>query len=682
MSLNFFNLTRTSDDIAWLTIQFKEQGLLEKRHQINAAFLYELLEVIGSIHEKKLKGLVINSGNPNTFLTSIEPETLQVIASQDAETVKKTMGFFSLGNQVCRQLERLNCPTVAVINGDCGAVGVEIAMACQYRIMVDNVASQLAYPEINLGFHIGFGGVTRLIERVGLHTALRFLTSKHPYGQQESLSSGMVDSITQAHKADKVAVRFLLQKQERKASALKQVIADKLVNPVNMLVEKSTTACVLPRQVLDKVVNTYRNYGTETTALQEEVTTATTLLLSRATENALYIHQLTTEPFFCEFKKLASPHALSNPLRIHIIGAGTMGKYLARLCALQNMIVSIHDIRHAALASVLPESNAYFYSLFPDHPVRIQQALQNIILDIHNTGLAQADIVIEAIQENKDAKASLLLEIDKQSKPAAFLLTTTSCFPLDELSKNMHVPERLLGLNIFHPVFQHPPHSAVSVNVAELMLPTVYDESIKKKAEQFVAQLEIRLVEVQSSPGFVSTRILMAYLMEALIIHQSGITIAEIDAAANELGMAYPPFILIDEIGLEECLRVQEALDDRLGCDVPQILMQKVEQGFKGKQSGEGFYKYKQGQRLSPLVGFIRQKLPMKQQKQSIKKRLLEKIINESRVCLNLELVKTPSDIDVLSVAIVGISAAKGGALRYLADTKGDVTSQVRQLDG
>jgi 3-hydroxyacyl-CoA dehydrogenase/enoyl-CoA hydratase/3-hydroxybutyryl-CoA epimerase len=189
-----------------------------------------------------------------------------------------------------------------------------------------------------------------------------------------------------------------------------------------------------------------------------------------------------------------------------------------------------------------------------------------------------------------------------------------------------------------------------------------------QKTYQFINQLDLIAINVKSSSGYLGTRLLMAYLTQAILIHQTGISITEIDAAAKELGMKYAPFPLIDEIGLEECLRIQESLADHYGYDVPQLLMQKVEHGIKGRQSGEGFYRYKKGKQLPPLTGMILKQLPVKKDKQTIKKQLLESLINESRICLNQGVIDNASDIDLISVAIVGFSAAKGGTLNYLSE--------------
>jgi 3-hydroxyacyl-CoA dehydrogenase/enoyl-CoA hydratase/3-hydroxybutyryl-CoA epimerase len=144
------------------------------------------------------------------------------------------------------------------------------------------------------------------------------------------------------------------------------------------------------------------------------------------------------------------------------------------------------------------------------------------------------------------------------------------------------------------------------------------------------------------------------------------------------MDMTYPPFELLDELGLEECLRVSEALSDRLGYDIPKLLMDKVAQGLKGKHSGEGFYTYKNGEKQPNMLENIRHKLPWRADEKSIQTCLLERLINESRECLNLGVVEHADLIDLITVVFVGFSASKGGTLSYLDSYKKDAAQQIQ----
>lgn len=659
--LEYFKLKKDANGIVWLTMHITEN----ERHEINAAFLYEFLELIGGIKEKGVKGLVICSDKSDVFLTGVESETLDLLAND--ETSQKSMGFFSLGNQLCRHIERLECPTIAIIEGECSGAGVEIAMACDYRIIVDSYSTHLSYPQIADGYHIGFGGITRLVRQLGFNKTLSFLNATNPYHAGLCIETGLASAAIASYKAKWLAEQWInqpdsVEKPKRGKPLVAKILPLSSTIALTSLSGNIKAPSALALNVLETLIDTWTAQGVDADAQHEEVTTATSLISSQATRNKLYLKSLlkTQEQKYKQSHPInnGSSDSRSTSQRIHILGSGTMGKYIAKLCALHGLQVSIYDIRHAALATVLGESTTFFKAAFPRHPERVQQALDNITLDVHNVGVKHADIIIESIPEDKHAKLSLLLEIDKASKQTSCIITTTSSIPLDELSKDMVKPERLVGLNLFNPLFDS--------TAVELMISDCVTDAVVELAQSFTYSIARVPIPVKSVPGFLSTRLLMAYLIESLMIYQSGVSLSDIEHAAQELGMAYTPFELIDELGLEECLKVAEALADRLGHDVPHSLMQKVEQGLKGKQAGEGFYHYKNGHRYFSLVERVRRKWAWKSDIKAIQKRLLEKMINECRECLNIAVVDHADWVDLLIVSGVGFSEGRGGALKYL----------------
>jgi 3-hydroxyacyl-CoA dehydrogenase/enoyl-CoA hydratase/3-hydroxybutyryl-CoA epimerase len=660
-SLQYFRVKRRAGDVVWLTITIPES----EQHEINAAFLYEFIEVLGSIQDKGVSGLILRSARPEVFLTGIQADTLSLLSNEGAK--QKAQGFFTLGGQLCQNLQNMSCSTVAIIDGACSGVGIEIMTACDYRILIDKGSTRLSYPEVGYGYHIGFGGLSRLIDQIGFNNTLDFLVASHSYDVETAVRSGLADAVEPLHKAKWLARQWILYPESANELDYQLPQSERILSP-SLVVAKSSfngrlnSASALELNVLDAMIDTWTAYaGEELEAQQEEIKTATALLSSKPTQNKLYIkHLLAT--LKQEYVQAYPIEQRSIPQHIHIIGSGTIGKHMTKLCVLQGLKVSLYDVRHAALASVPSEMYAFFKSVYPDRPLRIQQALDAIILDVHNAGVKQADIIVEAIQEDKHAKLSLLLEVDKKSKPDACIITSTACLPLDELSQDMVNPERLVGLNMGHPLFNAP--------CAELIISSCVSAEKLEQAESFAYLIEKTPIPIKSSAGFLSSRLLMAYLTESLMLHQSGISKTDIDQAALAMDMTYPPFELLDELGLEECLRVSEALSDRLGYDIPKLLMQKVEQGLKGKYSGEGFYTYKNGEKQTNILESIRHKLPWRVDEKSIQTRLLERLINESRECLNLGVVEHADLIDLITVVFVGFSASKGGTLSYLDSYK------------
>jgi 3-hydroxyacyl-CoA dehydrogenase/enoyl-CoA hydratase/3-hydroxybutyryl-CoA epimerase len=394
-------------------------------------------------------------------------------------------------------------------------------------------------------------------------------------------------------------------------------------------------------------LETWKTFNTSPDASHNEAIAASKLLVSEAAKNYLNLQKL----YQHLDQHITALTAQSQ--RIHIIGCGVMGRYIARCCAENGFYVSIYDTRHAALEKILPE----LYQAFDPQDTQRQAIIDRIIIDIDNTGLTHADIIIEAIPENKHAKVSLLHDIDEQAKSTACILTTTACLPLDEISKEMHTPQRLAAFNPYHPLFKS--------NIVEISTHPS-NATLSEHLSAFSKALQLKPIHVKGNSGYLGTRLLMTYLIESILIHQTGISIQAIDKLTTKMGMNHTPFDLIDTIGLSECLQVSEALADQLNYDVPSLLMQKNEQGLKGKNSGAGFYRYKKGKKQLPILDKTLSSPAWKQKSKDVEKRLIEKIINEARSCLQQKVVNEQELIDLVATVITGFAPEKGGPLAYL----------------
>lgn len=647
-SLQYFTVTRTPENIA--VVSFKEQN--SKPLMLSSSLLYELLEVIASIEDSKLDGMIFRSES-DSFLTGLEPETLASLTNEDA-TPEQVMGFVTLGSKVCRQIEKLHCPTVAIIHGKCSGAGIELAFACDYQIATLCPLTKLAYPEIESGYTLGFGSITRLIKKIGLNETMSFLQKKSSI--KENLHTGILDHIIDEHKALPLSKLLINNHQESRKdsySSLRQLLPTKLEESLSSQSLKGHIPNI-KRQVLESILQTWKTYSSGDEAIQEEVSTATRLLNSNAVRNAVHIHSANLN-IISTIKT-----TFSKKKRIHIIGSSTIGKSLASRCIFNNLLVSIHDSRPNALASCyqqLSDSVKQRSADFPDEQICI---LDNLIIDTHNDGLRYADVIIEAIQEDKHAKSSLLKEIANRARPDALIFTTTASIPLNEISKDMSVPERLLGLNLSHPHFNS---FLAELSASDEAQPNIED------AKAFIITLGFTPIYVRNSPGLVSTRLIMNYFSEALKLHQQGLSIVDIDEAALALDMLHPPFEMMDIIGLEHCLTIMEILSERLSIDIPLPLMQKVDQGFRGKCAGEGFFRYKDGQKRPQVRDNLKRQLK-KSDSSSIQKSLLSSIINEARQLEQEKLVRSTAEIDLLSVECLGFSLEKGGCLNYLKQTQ------------
>ena len=633
------HIVRTKDNIIWLTIDAQHST----DNALTMGLLKEMREVIDDLQGKGFKGLVISSAKPSNFIAGTELATELKLTS-----LKKAEIFTTLGNQLCRCIINLDCPSIALINGNCSNGGLDIALSCDYRLTTDNPKTRLCYSDIKRGHYAGFGGITQLIQLKGLTTALEIL-DKNTYSAEEALAIGLVDHVVPSYKTHQAALYLIAQENEkstRKLSSrfnLKAFFRTPLPNKVR--------AMLLGNQYhnnpLNTIIETWKTFDTRPDASHQEAIVAAQLIISNEAKNHLKLQH--------QYQKLGDNISAIDPLsqRVHIIGCGVMGRYIARCCAANGFYVSIYDTRYSALEKVLPE----LYQNLQYDTQRRQRVIDRLLIDVDNIGLAHADIIIEAIPENKHAKASLLHEIDQQAKANAYILSTTACLPLEEIAKGMQTPQRLATFNPYHPLFDS--------KLAEIS--TFPDNpAFNERIKAFVNALQLKPIQVKSSSGYLGTRLLITYLTESMLIHQSGISILAIDKLTANMGMNHAPFDLIDSIGLSECLKITEALSDRLNYDVPSILMQKNEQGLKGKNAGAGFYRYKKGRKQLPILDKTLSSPSWKNTSKDIEKRLIEKIINEARSCLQQEIVNDQQIIDLVATVITGFATKKGGPLAYL----------------
>ncbi|HHL18599.1 MAG TPA: hypothetical protein ENJ33_02570 [Thiothrix sp.] len=646
---NFKNISivRTKNDIIWISIDAQNNN----NNALTMELLKELKEIIVNIKGKGFKGVVISSAKPKDYIAGTDLDTLLSLNSE-----KKADIFASLGNQVCRHLKNIDCTTIALINGNCCNAGLDIILSCDIRIACDTPNTRFSYQDISQGHYAGFGGISHLIKLKGLTNALEIISHKS-YLAPEALNIGLIDYIVPEYKTHQAAEYLIAEvnKAQKGISHLKSwknktLLPHKLSAYFIAQKVKKSTLKSSEKNAINSIITTWKTFRTTPDAAHDEASSATQLLISDSVQNHLKIKK--------RYQQLDQDiiATKAHTQHIHIVGCGIMGRYIARLCAENGFLISIYDTRQSALEQLLPELYDYLDKHYYHFPEQRQKLLDNIIIDIDNTGLNNADIIIEATPEDKHAKASLLHDIDQQIKPEAIILSTTACLPLDEISKDMQTPQRLATFNPYHPLFNS--------DIIEISLHP--NSPHKDLIKSFAKALQLKTIQVKSKAGYLGTRLLMTYLNESMLIHQSGISARAIDTQTSNIDMNYAPFDLIDSIGIKECLTVAEALADRLAYDVPSILIQKNEQGLKGKKSAAGFYRYKNGKKQHPLFDKTLNTPSWKTKRQEIEKRLIEKMINEARACLQEDIAESKELIDLIAIIITGFPIEKGGPLSYL----------------
>jgi 3-hydroxyacyl-CoA dehydrogenase/enoyl-CoA hydratase/3-hydroxybutyryl-CoA epimerase len=368
------------------------------------------------------------------------------------------------------------------------------------------------------------------------------------------------------------------------------------------------------------LIDLWLKFGDEPTEmLREEALSVARLITGTTAQNLVRVF------FLQEKMKESGKLAGYKPQRVHVIGGGVMGGDIAAWCAMQGKLT---------------------------RPRPIQAAMDRLMPDIHGAGLKRADVVIEAIFEDLEAKQALFREVEAQVGPDTLLCTNTSSIPLEEIGTALKDPGRLVGLHFFNPVAQ--------MQLVEIVEGKQTHEEVVNKASAFTHQIKRLPLKVKSSPGFLVNRILMPYLMEAVVLAEQGVPLAAIDKAAVRFGMPMGPITLADTVGLDICLHVAENLSSHLGGEVPKRLKRMVEAGQLGKKTGNGFYRYdKSGKVEGSTTG-------SEKPEHDVTERLTLRYINEALACLREGVIAEEDLLDAGMIFGTGFAPFRGGPLHYV----------------
>ncbi|MDH5785484.1 MAG: 3-hydroxyacyl-CoA dehydrogenase NAD-binding domain-containing protein [Chromatiales bacterium] len=636
-----WQLERDGENILWLAFDARDSST----NVLNAEVLGELEQILGQIEAEPPAGVVIRSAKASGFIAGADVKSF--VGLQQPEVAMK---LIQRGQALMDRIERLPCPTLALIHGYCLGGGLELALACDYRVVEEGSSTRLALPEVRLGIHPGFGGTVRLPQLVGTLTALELMMSGRPLDARRARAMGLVDAVVPMRHLENAARRMIGRRPPPRRAAWWKRLPDSMVL-------RPLFYWLMQRQLKRKVreghypapfalLRLWRDFGgRRLQMLQQEARSVAELITGATAQN------LVRTFFLQERLKGEGDKGYFNPRHLHVVGGGVMGGDIAAWAALQGMRVTLQDRSPESLARAVARAHKLFKRKLK-RPRPIQQAMDRLIPDIHGAGVARADVIIEAIFENIEAKQQLFREIEPRMKAGAILASNTSSIPLETLAEALQQPERLVGIHFFNPVAQ--------MQLVEIVRGAQSSEESLRKAAAFTRHIERLPLPVKSSPGFLINRILMPYLLEAVILESEGVPATAIDEAALAFGMPMGPIHLADTVGLDICLSVAEILGGAFAMEVPQRLRDKVAAGELGVKSGHGFYHYLDGKPQRPEV-LLNDPVPA-----DLIDRLMLRLCNEALACLREGVV---SDTELLDAGVIfgtGFAPFRGGPINFL----------------
>ncbi|GAA3970298.1 3-hydroxyacyl-CoA dehydrogenase NAD-binding domain-containing protein [Allohahella marinimesophila] len=627
------------DDVAWLFLDKADSSA----NTLSQAVIQELGAVLEQLDQTPPKGLIIRSLKANGFCMGAD---IHEFADIENEAIVRDR--LTEAHQIVDRLAALPYPTVAVIHGQCLGGGLELALCCKYRLAAPG--AKMGFPEVQLGLHPGLGGTARLTHLIDPMQAMTMMLTGKTLDAGRAKSAGLVDDVVEERHIAAAAQAAIKGRVEANDTSFKErVLTSTIARKFEARQMRSKAAEKAPPEhypAPGALIDLWENYGNDAEAMrQKEIASFATLLTSPASKNLVRVFFLREE-----MKSLTRKDA-DKIRHVHVIGAGAMGGDIAGWCAFKGLKASLYDMEGEAIVKAVRDARKLCQKKhLSDREERA--VMDRLIPDFANDGVRQADLVIEAVPEKADIKLKVYQDAEPRMKAGALLATNTSSIPLDELAGSLKRPERFVGLHFFNPV--------AKMQLVEIVKHEGVSEETLDRAHRFVGQIDRLPAPVRSSPGFLVNRALMPYLLEAVLMVDEGVDPKAIDKVAEDFGMPMGPVELADQVGLDICLSVGEMLGEKLDVPIPEFpgwFREKVDDGKLGKKTGEGFYKWKDGEAQKKSSG---SKAP-----DDTLDRLILPMLNACMTCLTDEVIDSADVLDGAMIFGTGFAPFRGGPMHY-----------------
>jgi 3-hydroxyacyl-CoA dehydrogenase/enoyl-CoA hydratase/3-hydroxybutyryl-CoA epimerase len=651
--------------LIWLDQRGKPVNVLSR------AMVAELARAIRRLEAGDARAAVILSAKPGVWIAGADIEELEEIrTAADGERLSRT------AHELLGRLERLAIPVVAAIDGAALGGGLEVALACTYRIASDSAKTKLGLPEVQLGLLPGAGGTQRLPRLVGLRAALDLMLTGKQLDARRARRIGLVDEVVPgaalARIARQIALDLAAGRKEPRAGRPRgspQWVENVL--GMRALIMRQARAGVLgkthglypaPLRILDVVARGLDRPVEDGFEIEAEAFGA----LSVTPEARALTHVFLATTAARNDPGLPAGASAREVERVAVVGAGFMGAGIAVVAAESGLRVRLKDVSAEAVGKGLRTATRTLVERAerrrrPQHEItaltdRVEPATEY-------TGFATVELVVEAVFEDVALKHRIIGEIEAAAAPDAIVASNTSTIPIATLAAAATRPENVIGLHFFSPVEKMP--------LLEIIVTPTTAPDTTATSHRWAKRIGKTPIVVNDAPGFYVNRILGPYMNEAALLLEEGVPMEEVDAAMVAWGFPVGPITLFDEVGLDVAGKsgkiLQEAFGDRM---LPNAVIAKLlDDGRLGRKNGKGFYRYEGGKKGGPddsvyaLIGAGRRRsMP----RAEIQERLALGMINEAVRALEDGVLRSERDGDVGAVMGFGFPPFRGGPFWYL----------------
>lgn len=660
-----FRLKIDDQHIAWLAIDVPG----EKMNTLQAAFAQEMQDVFKQLDEQKkqLKGLIIYSLKPDNFIAGADVRMLDACRS-----ASEAQSLATQGQQMFQQLEAFPFPVVAAIHGPCLGGGLELALACDYRVCSDDDKTRLGLPEVMLGLLPGSGGTQRLPRLIGLLPALDLILTGKQLRANKAKKLGVVDACVPESVLLDVAQRFITDKGKKRGKVTLSVKEKLMANTgfgrkvifdqARKKTAQKTRGNYPAADAILEVIETGLDKGFKA-GLAKEATRFGELVMTPESKALRSIFFATTE-MKKEYGSDAKPRDIQ---RVSVLGGGLMGAGISHVSvAKAKLPVRIKDVSNDGILNAL----SYNYKLFDKQRKRriisksqLQSQMMKLSGGTDFTGFQHLDVVIEAVFEDLPLKQQMVAEVEQHAQPDTIFATNTSSLPIKKIAEKAARPENIVGLHYFSPVEKMPlveviPHSTTSADTIATVVALAKQQGKTP-------------IVVKDCAGFYVNRILAPYMNEAAKVLLAGEPIEKIDAALLNFGFPVGPITLLDEVGIDVGSKIMPILVNKLGprFQGPEVFEALLNDNRKGRKTGKGFYSYKGGKKKQvdkSVYKLLKLTPESKWSDKEIALRCVLPMLNEAVRCLDDGIIHSARDGDIGAIFGIGFPPFLGGPFRYM----------------
>ncbi len=634
-----------NEGIAWATFDREDASA----NALGRRPIEELGKIVEAVErgaqDKTVRGLVIMSGKERGFIVGADINEFEAFETeaQVTENIRPVNVMFD-------RIENMPVPVVAAVHGVCVGGGFELILACHYRIATRDDSTRVGFPEVKLGIFPGFNGTARSIRFGGAMAAMQNMLTGKMIRASAARAMGFIDQLVDSKGALRWAARKAVQKKlkskpagPQKALMSKWPVRKYLANKMREMTKKKVREDHYPAPF--RLIDLFEKYGGDYEGMKAaETRYFAPLMVSDTSRNLRRVFKLS------EKLKGQAPKKLGwKPMRVHVIGAGTMGADIAGVCVASGMEVTLQDLSAEQLDKGIAAQGKLFARKFRTKATRAA-AKARLIADPEGKGIGRADVVIEAIVEKLEVKQKLFAGLEEKMKPGAVMATNTSSLMIEDIAQPLKDPGRLVGIHFFSPVPLMP--------LVEVVRGKESREEDVQKAAAFVTAIGKFPLVAKSVPGFLVNRLLAPYMMDAMARLEKGEEKEKIDEAARTFGMPMGPIELADNVGLDVCAHVGKILGiSPEGSRLDAL----VSSGKLGKKTGEGFYKWKDGRPEKGDQKYDKAEL------EQLGKDLVEPLIKGAQKALEEGVVESADLVDAGVIFGTGFAPFRGGPLHYRA---------------